>query len=545
MQAEEKNVEPLLYSFQQVLNRWNQNEKNQQVLRIAAEYLPYSLDPRIGGEMISGAMLRLLFEGLTRFDHNGAVENALAQLIDISPCQTQYTFQLRISFWNDGSPVTAYDFEYAWKKILSPSFKTAFAIFFYHIKKAKEAKEGKISLEQVGIEVIDDRTLRVELEHPTPYFLQLTAFPIYSPVHRLIDQRYPQWPYQCEKNYPCNGPFQLKMQVPNQRYQFVKNPLYWNVNEIRLDKIVIKQMNTYQAAQAFQKNELDWIGNPLGGWHPSYVAGKDDNVLSFPNSNICWCVFNTQSLLFRNKKLREAIALIIDRSQLCSHAFLPLTPAFSILSPHLNASNSLFPSQDIDKARCLFAEALNELDIPREKFSPITLTFHQQGISACVAPRLKQQIEEHLGVECQLLPYSWDQFFSQLTEGRCQISIFNWALWMNEPIFTLNAFRFAKEEINVSKWENAEFQQLLDISEKEINPFQRSSHLLQAEKILSREMPVIPLFCQPSQVLAKKQWHMSKPFAGLFDLSGTYKQKEEFYDCTITRADSNFNFSRN
>lgn len=544
IQAEEKSVELLLQSLQQVLKRWHQDKKNQQILRIAAEYLPYSLDPRIGGDTISGAMLRLLFEGLTRFSSNGVVENALAESIDISPCQKQYIFKLRASFWNDGSSVTAYDFEYAWKKILSPNFKTAFATFFYHIKKAKEAKEGKVSLDQIGIEVIDDRTLKIELEHPTPYFLQLTAFPLYSPVHRLIDQRYPQWPYQYEKNYPCNGPFQLKIQVPNQRYQFVKNPLYWEANQIVLDKIIVKQMNTYQAAQAFQRNELDWIGNPLGGWHPSYVAGKDDAVLSFPNNLICWFVFNTQSVLFKNKKLREAIALIIDRSQLCNHAFLPLVPAYSILSPSLNSSNSLYPHQDIDKARQLFVEALNEIGIERGQFPTITLTFHQKGISAAVAPYLKQQLEEGLGIECQLAPLSWDQFFNQITEGRCQVSLFHWTFWMDEPIYTLNAFRFAKEEINFSRWENAEFQQLLDITEQEINPFQRSSNLLQAEKILSRDMPVIPLFCQPSQVLVKKSWHVFKPFAGLFDLSRTYK-REELYDCHIARADSNFNFSRN
>ena len=518
MQAEEENIELLLQSLQQVLTQWHQNKKNKQVLHIAAEYLPYSLDPRIRGETISDAMLRLLFEGLTRIAHNGVVENALAESIDISPCQKTYIFKLRTSFWNDGSAVTAYDFEYAWKKILSPNFKTAFATFFYHIKKAKEAKEGKVSLDQVGIEVIDDHTLKVELEHPTSYFLQLTAFPLYSPVHRLIDQLYPQWSYQSEKNYPCNGPFQLKVQVPNQRYQFVKNPLYWDAHQIVLDKIIVKQMNSYQAVQAFQKNEVDWIGNPLGGWHPSYVAGKDDIVLSFPNSHICWCVFNTQSHFLRNKKLREAIALLIDRSQLCSHVALSLVPAFSILPPYLNASNSLFPTQDVEKARRLFAEALSELGIQHKKFPPLTITFHQQGISANVAPRLKQQIEEALRIECQLLPFSWDQFFNQLTEGHCQISIFNWAMWINEPIFTLNTFRFAKEEINVSKWENTEFQRLLDKSEQEIHPLQRSSILLQAEKILTCEMPVIPLFYHPNQVVTKKQWHV-----GFFDLARTYK----------------------
>lgn len=523
MQPESHSVEFLIKSLQKVLNRWQANKKNQQILRMGAEQLPYSLDPRIGGESVSSDILRLLFEGLMRFDRNGNLENGIAQSVEIAANLKHYTFKLRLSFWNDGSFVTAYDFEYAWKKILSPSFKTAFATFFYPIKNAKEAKEGKVSLDDVGIEVVDDRTLKIELLYPTPYFLQLVAHPLYSPIHRFIDQNCPQWPYQCEENYPCNGPFQLKVHEPNQRYQFVKNPFYWNADENFVDKIIIKQVDPYQAIQAFQKNELDWIGNPLGSWHLFYIPTKEDALLTFPNNWVCWCVFNTQSKFFMNEKLRRAIALSIDRSEICNKAFFPLTVAYSLSVQRGRNSAVIFPERNEEKAKELFIQALEELEIEKEALEPLNIIFHNGGIREHTAILMKTQLKEILGLECQLKPVSYAQLFHQMFEGEFQMGLMHWTTWIDDPIYTLNAFRFAKEELNFAKWENPEFQRLFELSEQETNPFQRSSYLLQAEQILAQEMPVIPLFYQPSQVLLKNQWQICNPIAGSFDFARSFK----------------------
>ena len=104
--------------------------------------------------------------------------------------------------------VSAYDFEYAWKKILSPSFKTAFAYPFYPMKKCRrKPKEGKIPDDEIGITVVDDLTLKVELVHPTPYFLQWTAHPVYSPIHREIDTTsIPNGPINAQKIIDGTGP---------------------------------------------------------------------------------------------------------------------------------------------------------------------------------------------------------------------------------------------------------------------------------------------------------------------------------------------------
>ena len=102
----------------------------------------------------------------------------------------------------------------------------------------------------------------------------------------------------------------------------------------------------------------------------------------------------------------------------------------------------------------------------------------------------------------------WGSHFDKITKGDFQMGLMHWTSWVDDPIYTLSSFKFAKQEMNYAKWENLEFQQLLDLSESELNPFQRSTYLLKAEKILCQEMPIIPLFYQPVQALVKKNLHV-------------------------------------
>lgn len=525
----------LEHALQETLHKWYQKMRDRQILRIGLEHSVVSLDPRIGGEGGSGDVLRLLFEGLMRFNQHGKVENALAEAVEISPNLKEYTFRLRSSLWNDGSPVSAYDFEYAWKNILSPDFKTSFAYFFYPIKNAQAAKEGKVSPDQIGIHVIDDRTLKVELVHPTPSFLQSTAHTLYSPVHRLIDEQHPQWPYECEKNYPCNGPFQLKINEPNQGYQLIKNPLYWDVHNIQLDQVTLSHMKPAQAIQAFQRNEIDWVGNPFGGWHSSYTPRQEDNIVSFPNCLVCWFVFNTNSPPFHHPKVRQAIAFAIQRSKIKAGEYLSLRPAFSPLLPQLREnSQSLFPDFDLEKARKLFEDALKELNLTRQDLPVFTLIFHEKGVREMAALCLKEQFEDVLGIECKLKPLPWNSLFQSLTEGSFQMGLMHWTSNVDDPIYTLSSFKSATQDVNFAKWENPEFKRLLDLTEQEINPFQRSSNLKKAEEILAQEMPIIPLYYQPFQALVKKELTVfCRNPGGPFNVAKSFYKKEFKYDYNI------------
>jgi oligopeptide transport system substrate-binding protein len=508
--ADDKNTDAFTQALRQSLDMLHQKKKDQQILRIALGYGPlvFSLDPRIGGDTNSGNILRLIFEGLTRINQNGDIENALAESIEISPNMQQYIFKLRRSLWNDGSPISAYDFEYAWKKILSPDFKTPFAYFFYPIKNAKEAKEGLVSPDEIGIHVLDDHKLIVELVRPTPYFLQFMAHQLYSPIHRLMDQQYPEWPYQCEKNYPCNGPFQLKINQPNQGYQLTKNPFYWEANQIVLDQVNLTEMKPAQAIRAFQNKEIDWIGNPFGSWNELYNNQQEGRLISLMHNMILWCVFNTSRVPFQHRKLRQAFAYAINRSKMICEELQIVKPAYSLLLYHQNSQLG-FPDCDADKAQQLLTEALQELNLSKESIHPVSFSFVKQGIQPHIALCLKQQFKECLDIDLNLEPLSWNEVFSKMTKGDYQMGLMNWISVVDDPIYTLNVFKSAQEEINFAKWEDPDFQRLVNLSEQEINPFQRSFYLMKAEEILTNEMPSIPLFYPSYYALVSKNLNVN------------------------------------
>lgn len=522
------DVDFFIQSMRQCLEQWHKKINDRQVLRVGLEFSIVSLDPRIGGETVSGNILHLLFEGLTRFDQKGNTENAIARSIEISPNKKQYIFKLRTSYWSNGSLLSAYDFEYSWKKILSPEFNTSFAYLFHPIKNAKEAKDGIVPPEEIGVQALDDETLKIELVRPTHYFLQLTAHPLYSPVNRLIDQQHPEWPYQCEKHYPCNGPFQLKINQPNQVFQLVKNPFYWDADRVTLDQITLTQTTPAQAIQAFQKKEIDWIGNPFGTWDPIYNAAEDGRIISTPNMLVCWLVFNTTSFPFNNRKLRQAFAYAIQREKFNDNDFFPLKPAYSPIPPRYGSNSSTqFPEKNFEKARQLFAEGLQEIGMKKEDLPPFKLIFVEKGVREFTAHCLQEQIKECLDIDIQLKPLSWSALFNNMIHGTFQIGLMQWLSSVNDPVYTLNTFRSADHEVNFSKWENPHFQRWLDLTEKEASPFQHSSYLLKAEEILSTEMPIVPLFYSPYQALVSKDLQaISATHSGFFNISRTYFKKQ-------------------
>ena len=163
------------------------------ILRINIGQDPSTLDPRKARSLCDRTIMNMLFEGLTRINREEKAEPALAQVIEVSSDLMTYTFYLRNAKWTNGEQVKASDFAYAWKKILDPSFASDNSFQLYPIKNAQDIKKGKMHIDLLGVEVIDDLTLKVTLEQPTPYFLELTAFPAFFPVCEAADRLNPFW----------------------------------------------------------------------------------------------------------------------------------------------------------------------------------------------------------------------------------------------------------------------------------------------------------------------------------------------------------------
>lgn len=357
------------------LTDWTKKVKNQQVLKLSFLDLPRLLDPRLSGDVISGSILKMLFDGLTRIGQGSKPVLSTAKSVEISKDFKQYIFKIRECYWSNESRLLAYDFEYAWKKILSPKFSTPFAYFFFPIKNAKAAKEGKLSIDDVGVRAIDDSTLVIDLEHPTPEFLELTAHSLYAPVNHVIDKIHPNWSQGQEDVYVCNGPFKLKSFNPNTGMEFVKNHCYWDKKVVSLERILISKSNAIVANEMFKNDEIDWIGRPMRPWESFFADEAKETVLASP-LGIYWCIFNTEKFPFNHPKIRQAFACAINREELIKQLPYECLPAASPL-PLAHTQNydpSMIPG-DQKLALKLFEEGLMELGITRHDFPVVSFIY--------------------------------------------------------------------------------------------------------------------------------------------------------------------------
>lgn len=495
--------------FEGILHRGIQSAiheiQNRQILRLAIQNAPTSLDPRIGGDEHSRLFVKLLFEGLLRIEHDGSISLAIAEAVEISENKKCYSFKLRRSFWSNGDLLIAYDFEYAWKKILSLDFKTQFSALFFPIKHAKNAKQGLISIDQVGIKAIDQSTLVIELEHPTPYFLELLCLPPFSAVNHRMDQIHPNWPFQEGADFICNGPFQLKKQNPYYGYELIKNTHYWDGKNVALEQIIFIKADPKLAYEMFKNDELDFVGRILPAWEPELAKKTQEKIESQVVAKISWCVFNTQHFFFNNVKIRQAFAMAINKKCLAEFLDIDEHPSFTPL-PFLISQNTEENAFDWDpmKARSFLEEGLDMLKLTIQQLPTLNFAFPRGIIKGKMVKFIKDSWEKVLGIKCALKLYDWPTLFSNINNGDCPISLIVWTSWINDPIYTLNSFRFQNDEINFSKWVNADYQTLLNVADLENDKVKRLGFLKEAEKILINHMPVCPLFSEKFYYLKKE-----------------------------------------
>jgi oligopeptide transport system substrate-binding protein len=358
---------------------------------------PSTMDPRKGNEFIGSALHGMLFEGLTRLNSDYSVAPAQAKAIEISDDRKTYTFYLRKVKWSDGSPVTAIDFEKAWKKVLTPDFPAANAPLFYPIKNAEEAKKGLVPIDDVGVYAIDDETLIVELKNPTPYFLKLIAFCAFSPVKHTLDKIDPDWMNSAGENYLTNGPFKLKSWKRDNEIVMEKNPFYWESNMIPLENIqisMVKDENT--VLQMYENDELDFIGDSLSPIPKEALTKylKKGLLKTYPSAATTAVTFNVTEFPFSNKSIRKAFAFAIDRQEIVNNITqLGEEVATQVIPTCLTAESavSYFKDGKFKKSKKYFAQGLKELGITAEEFPILTYNYSFSDLNHKLAQALQRQ----------------------------------------------------------------------------------------------------------------------------------------------------------
>lgn len=429
---------------------------------------------------------KTLYECLTRIDAQGTVQLAGAKSVEVSPDQLRYTFTLRDNKWSDGSPVTAHQYEKAWKHALSPVSTCSRADLLYMIKNAQEAKMGDLPIDAVGIKALDDKTLVVELAYPSPYFLELAAQPICAP---MIDPAK-------EEQTVFNGPFIVEEWKHNDKLCLAPNTSYWDKGHVGLKRIEIFMVQDAMTAYSmFEKKQLDWIGVPMSPLSTELIVNmkKENSLKSHPVDRAFWVFLNTQQPALSSPAIRKALSLAVDRKAITEHILIgghPLEkPLPKALLP-INPSSNL--KQDLTEAQRLFEMGLKEMGLTKETFPAIVVTYSQQANRKQVAEYLQQAWSSAFGIQVKLENQEWNVLRTNLEKGLYEISGCYEAAFYKDPMELMEKMVTVSNN-NFSKWTTAQFSEKVLLAKQQADPKKRMEILGEAEQILMEQMPFIPI----------------------------------------------------
>ncbi|ATF10981.1 peptide ABC transporter substrate-binding protein [Brevibacillus sp. HB1.4B] len=457
---------------------------------------PATADPGLAKDATAGAIVRATFDGLTRFDANAKPVNSVASDVKISDDKLVYTFTLRDSKWSNGDPVTAHDFVYAWKRALGKTFGAEYAYQLYYIKNAQLIHKGQAKPDELGAKAIDDKTLEVTLENPTPYFLELTAFYTYYPVNQKVVEANPKWANEAA-THVSNGPFKMKAWEHKSKIVLEKNEQYWDKDVVKLDRIEIAMIEDDNTALSmFENGELDWAGQPLGGLPTDAIPTLRDagKLVVHPKATMYWYKLNTTKGPLSNVKIRKALAYSVDRKTIVDNITqVGQVPTMGMLPQSMIIKKEgYFKDNDVETAKKLLEEGMKELNVTT--LPPITLTYNPSDRHKKIAEALQDQWKQKLGIEVKLMVKEATVHIQDMHQLNYEIGRIGWNADFNDPMNYLEMFRDGNTGNNDTGWEDPRYQELLKRASVEIDPEKRKQLFGEAEQIFMDAMPLIPMF---------------------------------------------------
>lgn len=474
-------------------------KSDNKVLHLNLGEEPPMLDPQKSTDGVSFQILNAVLEGLVRLDSNEKAKkgSGLAKDWEISPDGLTYTFHLKDNIkWSDGNPITAQDFEYSWKRALDPKTASEYAYIMYPIKNAEAYNSGKASADSVGVKALDDKTLKVELQEPTPYFLNLTAFITYLPVEKSFVEKVGDKLASSPENLVYSGPFVLKTWNHEQNIVIVKNDKYWDKDNVKLDEIdfdMIKDLNT--AAQSFDSGQYDEIN--ISG---DYVAKYKDKVQTHPNGFTYFLGFNNLNSVFKNANIRKAFTIAINRKAFADNVLKDGSiPAYAFVPNGITGLNGEFRKEagenlfkeDSKEAKILLQKGMNELNIT--KLPKITLLTDDTDVAKKEAQAIQQFWKDNLGVEVTIQNVAYKVRLQMFSKQQYDVCLTRWGADYNDPMTFLDLWTTDAGNNNV-KYSNPQYDKLIKEAKITNDNKLRMDKMREAEKILMNDMPVGPLF---------------------------------------------------
>lgn len=473
-----------------------------QTLRVNLGGDPLTLDPQLNSASDGSHVINNAYEGLLR-EVDGEMVPGIAESYTVSEDGLVYTFKLREAKWSDGQPVTAGDFEFAWKRGADPKTASEYMYIFEsaNILNASEIAKGEKSIDELGVKAIDDQTLEVTLSIPTDFFTQLCAYPSMMPVRADMVDDEGGWAKEPAKAI-SNGPFVLSEYKMGDQLIYVKNENYWNADNVTLDKIIyymiVDESTSYTKYAA---GELD-INEFIPTDEMARLNAEDPTFYVLPKMGTYYFAYNMNTPALQDVRVRQALALAVDREQIVKEVsrggeiaatgFMPTS-----VSDHEGKSFAevagdfgLGTKADAEAAKALLAEA----GYPNgEGLGEIEILYNTNEKNKQIAEAVQEMIKQNLGITVKLTNQEWAVF--QETTNNNQFDHLARRGWIgdyNDPQTMLEIFESTNGQ-NIGRYASETFDMEMAESRKTTGG-ERMEHLYNAYEILMEDMPILPVY---------------------------------------------------
>jgi oligopeptide transport system substrate-binding protein len=478
------------------------------ILRRGLPGEPRTLDPQLADDTFSFPVLRDLYEGLTAEDRKGQIVPGAAESWTVDKTGTVYTFVLRSTAkWSDGAPTIATEFVQGLRRAVDPQTASGSSALLAIIKGASEIIAGRKKVTDLGVTAIGESSVRIELERPAPFVLQILSQPIAAPMHINTNADIPVTAL-ADKIKVSNGAYTLASRIPGSYIELARNPNYWNASNVSIERV--RYVNAESEATEIRE----------------YVAGQVDMTSTIPAPDIdritqefgaeiqtapilgtLYLALDVSEPPLRdNRELRQALSMAVDRDLISEHVTLGVTPAYTFVAKGVSGYNapsyewSEWPRErQLAYARALFTRS----GYSQKKPLHLTLYFNSgesiQRIMIAIAASWKQ----NLGVSTDLVSEEFRVFLAgRKDHSRWDVARLGWFADYDDPASFLEVFSRNNSQ-NDPGYMNSQFNNLIDTARIEPNPDQRILLLQKSEQVLLNDYPIIPVYFYAARRLVK------------------------------------------
>lgn len=447
---------------------------DKQVLNISATSEMDSIDTTISTTNFQP--MNNVFEGLMAYDsEDNLVPAEAAEEPEVSEDGLTYTFSLKEEAnWSNGEPVTADDYVYAWKRMVDPDNAAGYSYLFSNIINNAEAIiGGEKEVDELGVEAVDDKTFKVTLEKPTPYFLDLLTIPSFFPQNEEYVTEQGSNYGLSDDSVIYNGPFALADwdSASGDSWKYIKNDNYWDKDKVSLDEIdvqVIKDVGT--GINLYESGELDTI-QITGNFVTQYKDNPD--FKTYDRAWIYYIEMNHEIPELENASIRKALSLSVDRKSFTENV---LQDGSTPIAGHVPAGLSKNPETGVDfredagavvpynveEAQSAWKQGLSELGEEEISFDLITSDDEE---SRQLAEYIQSEWQTNLpGLTISIRPMPDNSRLDNVKKGDYQLATTYWLADFADPINFLERFG---SDINRGNYSFDDVDKLIEESGKE------------------------------------------------------------------------------